>query len=147
MRKKQCKNGQKELAGKPYSFTFFTFTPPPPPPHPTRNEMVGPESSQCFSPGQPEICLLNLPNKIICFILVNKDNYISSSSLDRFPFVRSGRSDQSVLKRNVLVSSQNCFWLEWPCSWIRAAQFSGSGRSQRGKLWREKCARALDLSI
>ena len=29
-------------------------------------------------------------------------------------------------------SSQNWFWPEWPCSWIRAAQFSRSGRPKRG---------------
>ena len=39
---------------------------------------------------------------------------------------RSGRSDQSVLK------SQNWFWPECPCSWVRAAQFCRSGRPKRG---------------
>ena len=31
-------------------------------------------------------------------------------------------------------SSQNWFWPEWPCSWIRAAQFSRSDRPKRGNL-------------
>ena len=30
-------------------------------------------------------------------------------------------------------SSQNWFWPEWPCSWIRAVQFSRSGQPKRGK--------------
>ena len=32
------------------------------------------------------------------------------------------------------MSSQNLFWPEWPCPWIRAAQFSRSGRPKRGNL-------------
>ena len=35
------------------------------------------------------------------------------------------------------MNSQNWFWPEWPCSWIRAAQFSRSGRPKRGNL--ESC--------
>ena len=34
-------------------------------------------------------------------------------------------------------SSQNWFWPEWPCSWIRATQFSCSVRPKRGNL--ESC--------
>ena len=34
-------------------------------------------------------------------------------------------------------SSQNWFWPEWPCSLIRAAQFSRSGCKKRGNL--ESC--------
>ena len=30
-------------------------------------------------------------------------------------------------------SSQNWFWPEWPCSWIRAVQFSRSSQPKRGK--------------
>ena len=36
-------------------------------------------------------------------------------------------------------SSQNRFWPEWSCSWIRAAQFSHFGRPKRGIL--ESCVR------
>ena len=45
-------------------------------------------------------------------------------------FFLSGWSDQSVLKWNARVL-RTCFWPEWPCSWIRAAQFSRSSRSKR----------------
>ena len=46
-------------------------------------------------------------------------------------------SDQSVLLKIECTSPQNWFWLEWPCSWIKAAEFSRSGRPKRGNL--ERC--------
>ena len=59
----------------------------------------------------------------------------------------SGPTSQFV---NGTHSSQNWFWPEQSCSWIRAAQFSRSGRPKRGN-W-ESCgekmyALSLDLSI
>ena len=66
--------------------------------------------------------------------LHKKDTLSSGIYTLASPFIQSDRSDQSVLIKMERMSSQNWFWPEWPCSWIRAAQFSCSGRPKRGNL-------------
>ena len=64
--------------------------------------------------------------RLHCYIIL--DFCQSNPNVGRFLFVWSDRLDQSGLKWNALARPER------PCSWIRAAQFSRSGRPKRGNL-------------